>query len=173
MADDPQARVISATLGGMRLINVYVPNGESVDSEKFPYKLRWLEALAHHLENHGRPDEPLAVLGDFNIAPDDRDVFDPVAFAGKILFSEPEHSALRRLCDWGLIDLFRHLHGDQKRYSWWDYRQAAFRRNLGARIDLILVTRPLLERAVSCEIDPAPRKLEKPSDHAPVVAVFR
>jgi len=173
MEDDPQARLIAGTLGDVRLLNVYVPNGESVGSEKYDYKLRWLEALARHLETRYRPDQSLAIVGDFNIAPGERDVFDPVAFAGQVLFSDREHAALRRLLDWGLVDLFRHLHGQEKKYSWWDYRQAAFRRNLGARIDLILVTTPLLARAVSCEIDPGPRKLEKPSDHTPVVAEFR
>lgn len=173
LADDPQARIIRARYEDLSLYNLYVPNGESVGSEKFSYKLRWLDALARHLETIGDPAAPLAVFGDCNIAPDDRDVYDPEAFRGKVLFSDEEHAALRRLLDWGLVDLFRAFHDEGGLYSWWDYRQAGFRRNAGMRIDLILVTRPLLERAVSCEIDTEPRGWEKPSDHTPVVAVFR
>jgi exodeoxyribonuclease-3 len=172
LSDDPQARILSARRGDVRLINVYVPNGETVESQKYAYKLRWLEALARHLDESHDPGAPLAIFGDFNIAPEDLDIYDPVAFQNRVLFSEPEHAALQRLFDWGLTDLFRRFHTEERSYSWWDYRQAAFRRNLGARIDLILVTRPLAERAVSCEIDMEPRTREKPSDHTPVVAVF-
>ncbi len=172
LADDPQARIIRARVHGVRLYNLYVPNGESVGSEKFSYKLHWLEALARHLETACDPAEPLAVFGDFNIAPEDRDVHDPAAFRGRVLFTDEEHAALERLRDWGLVDLFRAFHDESGLYSWWDYRQAGFRRDAGARIDLILVTRALLSRAVSCEIDVEPRRLEKPSDHTPVVAEF-
>ena len=173
LADDPQARIVSARCGGLRLYNLYVPNGESVGSGKFAYKLRWLDAMARHLEAACDPGEPLAIFGDCNIAPEDRDVHDPESFRGRVLFSDEEHAALQRLLDWGLVDLFRAFHDGGGLYSWWDYRQAGFRRNVGARIDLVMVTRPLLARAVSCEIDSQPRGWEKPSDHAPVVAVFR
>jgi exodeoxyribonuclease III len=169
---DPQARVLSARLGEVRLINLYVPNGESVDSEKFAYKRRWLDGLARHLENAHDPAEPLAIFGDMNIAPADLDVFDPSRFREQVLFSDEEHRALQRLCDWGLIDLFRHLHPEEKAYSWWDYRAGAWPRDHGARIDLILVTEPLARRAVSCVIDREPRGWDRPSDHTPVLATF-
>ena len=172
MDDDPQARLIKARHEDVTVINVYVPNGSEVGSDKYAYKLRWLDALARHLETHHGPDEALAIVGDFNIAPEDRDIHDPAAFAGKVLFSEPEHAALRRLLDWGLVDLFRNFHEEAGLYSWWDYRAAAFRRKMGARIDLILATRPLAARARACDIDVEPRRKEKPSDHTPVWAEF-
>jgi exodeoxyribonuclease III len=180
LQDDPQARIISGRLPAGALgqkdpvdvINLYVPNGESPVSEKFTYKLRWLEALARHLQSSYRPDQPLLLVGDFNIAPGDLDVHDPAVFAGQVLFTDDEHAALQRLLDWGLTDLFRQLRGSERLFSWWDYRMNAFRRNLGARIDLVLATEPLARAAVSCEIDPGPRKRERPSDHTPVMAVF-
>jgi exodeoxyribonuclease-3 len=172
MADDPQSRLIKARRGDVTVINVYVPNGSEVGSEKYAYKLRWLEALARHLEGRHRPEEPLAIVGDFNVAPEARDIYDPVAFQNQVLFSEPERAALGRLLDWGLVDLFRKFHDEEGLYSWWDYRAAAFRRKLGARIDLILVTRSLADRALRCEIDIEPRRREKPSDHTPVWAEF-
>ena len=169
---DPQARVVAATVAGVRIVDVYVPNGQERGSEKFAYKLRWLDGLAQALA--GRPaDEPLVVLGDFNIAPEARDIHDPAYYAETILFTDEERAALRRLLDLGLVDLFRRFHDEPKLYSWWDYRMNAFRRNLGARIDLLLATPSLAERALSCDVDRAPRALEKPSDHAPVVARFR
>lgn len=169
---DPQARLLSARLDEVRLINVYVPNGESVQSEKFGYKLRWLDGLARHLETRHDPGEPLALFGDMNIAPADLDVHDPERFFGQVLFSDEEHAALRRLLDWGLIDLFRRLHPNDRAFSWWDYRAGAWPRDHGARIDLLLVTEPLARRAASCEIDREPRSWNRPSDHAPVVARF-
>lgn len=172
MEDDPQARFVSTRAGETAVVNVYVPNGAEVGSDKYAYKLRWLDALARHIEARYRPDDRLVIVGDFNIAPDERDIHDPEAFKDQVLFSEPERAALGRLLDWGLVDLFRRFHDEGGLYSWWDYRMAAFRRNLGARIDLILATKPLADRAISCEIDVAPRKLEKPSDHTPVLARF-
>ncbi len=165
---DPQRRVLAATVGDVRVINFYVVNGHSVGSEKFAYKLAWLEAardfLAQELARHPR----LVVLGDFNIAPEDRDVHDPIAWHERILCSTPERDALRQWLDLGLHDSFR-LHNDEDgQYSWWDYRQAAFRRNLGLRIDLILVSDGLRAQCVSAGIDAAPRSWERPSDHAPV-----
>jgi exodeoxyribonuclease-3 len=173
LADDPHSRIVSGRYRDLRLFNLYVPNGEAVGSEKYAYKLRWLDALARHFEASVDPAEPVAVFGDFNIAPDDRDLHDPEAHRGKILFSDAEHAALRRLLDWGMVDLFRDFHDGGGHYTWWDYRQAGFRRNAGMRIDLVLVTRALRERAVACEIDTEPRGWEKPSDHAPVIARFR
>ncbi len=172
MADDPQARFVSGRIGQIAIINVYVPNGAEVGSDKYAYKLRWLDCLARHIEARYRPDEKLVLVGDFNIAPDERDIHDPVAFKDQVLFSEPERAALKRLMDWGLVDLFRRFHDGGGLYSWWDYRMAAFRRNLGARIDLILATRSIADSAISCEIDVEPRKLEKPSDHTPVIGRF-
>ena len=173
MDDDQQARLLAARVDGVLVVDVYVPNGQAVGTEKYDYKLRWLEALARWFEEELDPAEPIVLAGDFNIAPDERDLWDPEAFRGEVLFSEPERAALRRLLDWGFADVFRHFHDEGGHYSWWDYRQAAFRRNMGARIDLVLVTPPLLERAISAEIDTAPRRLPRPSDHAPVLATFR
>ena len=172
MEDDPQARLIKARRGDVTIINVYVPNGSTVGSDKYAYKMRWLDAFARHLESRHRPDEALVVVGDFNVAPEARDIYDPVAFKDQVLFSEPERAALGRLFDWGLVDLFRRFHEGAGLYSWWDYRAAAFRRKLGARIDLILATRALADRALRCEIDVEPRRAEKPSDHTPVWAQF-
>jgi exodeoxyribonuclease III len=172
LAEDPQARIVTGRWGDVCLINVYVPNGESVESDKYQYKLGWLETLARHLEAEHSPDEFLVLLGDFNIAPDERDIHDPVLYKDKVLFSDPEHAALERLTRWGLVDVFRIFHTEPKLYSWWDYRMNAFRRNMGARLDLILATRPMAERAVSCGIDLGPRRAQQPSDHAPVVARF-
>jgi len=172
LGSDPEARVISANLKDVRIINVYVPNGAVVGSEKYVHKLRWLDALAEHIEARFSPNDPVLIVGDFNIAPEGRDIYDPVLFRDQVLFSEPERAALKRLLDWGFVDLFRRFHDGPGLYSWWDYRAAAFRRNLGARLDLILATRPLAERAVSCRIDVGPRRLEKTSDHTPVLATF-
>lgn len=172
MEDDPQARWIKARRDDVTVINVYVPNGSEVGSDKYAYKLRWFDALARHLASQHHPDEALAIVGDFNVAPEERDIYDPGAFRDQVLFSEPERAALRRLLDWGLVDLFRRFHEDAGLYSWWDYRAAAFRRKMGARIDLILTTRSLADRALRCEIDVEPRRREKPSDHTPVWAEF-
>lgn len=170
---DPQARVISGRLGDVRILNLYVPNGESVGAAKYAYKLKWLDGLARHLETAHDPREPLALVGDFNVAPEEADVHDPERFRGQVLFSDAERDALRRLVSWGLTDLFRHLHPQAREYSWWDYRMGAWPRNQGARIDLILVTAPLRDRAECCWIDRDPRGWDRPSDHTPVVASFR
>ncbi len=170
LVGDPQARILSATWRNIRVFNLYVPNGQAVGTAKYAYKLEWLKALCDHITSRHRPEDPLVLMGDFNIAPEDRDVHDPVGFRDQVLFSGPEHEALKRLLDWGFVDLFRLHHDDPGLYSWWDYRQGAFRRNLGARIDLILATRPLAQKAVSSEIDAEPRKWSRPSDHTPVMA---
>ncbi len=167
---DPQARILSVTWRDIRVFNLYVPNGQAVGTEKYVYKLEWLRALFHHIAGRYRPQDPLIMMGDFNIAPEDRDIYDPAGFRDQVLFSGPEHDALNRLLDWGFVDLFRLHHDDPGLYSWWDYRQGAFRRNHGARIDLILATRSLARMSVSSEIDVGPRKWSRPSDHTPVTA---
>jgi exodeoxyribonuclease-3 len=169
---DDQRRVISATVDGVRVVNVYVVNGQAVGSEKFEYKLRWLEALAAHLRDELSRHPRLVVLGDFNIAPAPLDVHDPAAWEGSVLCSEPERAHFRGLLELGLADCFRlHVHGEPG-FTWWDYRQGAFRRNLGLRIDHILASTALAAECRSCAVDVAPRRLPSPSDHAPVVAEF-
>jgi exodeoxyribonuclease-3 len=171
--DDHQKRVVTATVGGVRVVCAYVPNGQTVGSEKYEYKLRWLEAfrawLADEIARHPR----LAVLGDYNIAPEDRDVHDPKAWEGQVLFSEPEKAAFRALLGLGLQDAFRLFEQPDRSFSWWDYRMNAFRRKMGLRIDHILLSEPLASACASCTIDVEPRKLERPSDHAPVIADVR
>jgi exodeoxyribonuclease-3 len=170
--DDPQRRVLGATIGDTRILNLYVPNGQAVGSDKYAYKLAWLDRLAVWLEIELSRYPRLVALGDFNIAPEDRDVHDPEAWAGQVLCSEPERAAFRRLLDLGLNDAFRLFPREEQSFSWWDYRAAAFRRNLGLRIDHILVSPALARACASCQVDKAPRRLERPSDHAPVIAEF-
>ncbi|HXH04669.1 MAG TPA: exodeoxyribonuclease III [Candidatus Competibacteraceae bacterium] len=168
--DDPQRRLLGATLDGLRVLNLYVPNGQAVGSDKYAYKLDWLDRLVAYVEAQLREHPRLVLLGDFNIAPEDRDVHDPAAWAGQVLCSEPERAAFRRLLELGLKDGFRLFEQEPNTFSWWDYRSAAFRRNLGLRIDHILLSPELAERCRACVIDKEPRKLERPSDHAPVLA---
>lgn len=170
--NDAQRRVIAATVGSVRVLNLYVPNGESVESEKYIYKLDWLERLAEHVEGELAVYPRVVVMGDFNIAPEDRDVHDPRAWEGRVLFSEPERAAFKRLLEKGLCDTFRLFEQEEKSFSWWDYRLMAFRRNTGLRIDHILASRELCTVCRACRIDKGPRKLERPSDHTPVVAEF-
>ena len=167
--DDPQRRILVATIGEMRVANLYVVNGQAVGSEKYRYKLDWLAKVTHFLEGELRNDPRLLVMGDFNIAPDDRDVYDPVAWHEQILCSTPEREALKRMLDLGLVDSFRQFDQSAGKYSWWDYRQAGFRRDLGLRIDLLLASAPLLQRATAASIDREPRSWERPSDHAPAL----
>jgi len=166
---DEQKRVISATVGGIRVVCVYVPNGQSVDSEKYRYKLDWLTALRDWLERELARYPKLALLGDYNIAPEDRDVYDPAAWRGNVLVSEPERRQFGNLLQLGLRDGFRLFEQPEKSFSWWDYRMMAFRRNMGLRIDHILVSRALAPQCRGCVIDKTPRKLERPSDHTPVI----
>jgi len=166
---DEQKRVIAASVGEIRVVCVYVPNGQSVDSDKYQYKLSWLAALHDWLKHELTRHPKLALLGDYNIAPEDRDVHDPKAWEGNVLVSEPERQQFRNLLQLGLRDSFRLFEQPDKSYSWWDYRMMAFRRNLGLRIDHILISEPLVAQCKSCVIDKAPRKLERPSDHTPVV----
>ncbi len=167
---DEQKRVLTVTVAATRVICLYVPNGQSVDSEKYRYKLAWLEALQNWLKSELTRHPRLAVLGDFNIAPEDRDVHDPAAWAGQVLCSEPERAHFRALLGLGLKDAFRLFDQEEKAYSWWDYRQGGFRRNLGLRIDHILLSPELADRCRNCRIERAPRTWERPSDHAPVAA---
>ena len=170
--EDEQRRVLAVDAGPLRVINLYVPNGQAVGSEKFAYKLRWLAALRDWLHAEARAHSNLLVLGDFNIAPADRDVHDPAAWVGQNLVSEPERLALGAVLGTGLVDVFRRFEQPEHSYSWWDYRMGAFRRNHGLRIDLILAHAALAPGCRSCQIDREPRRLERPSDHAPVIATF-
>ncbi len=169
--DGPEAqrRLIAATVKGVRIINVYVPNGQSPESDKFLFKLEWLGRLRDWLDATASPSEPLLLLGDFNIAPDERDVHDPERWRGKVHFHPKEHEALARITAWGLFDLFRKHHTEGGFYSWWDYRQLAFPKNHGLRIDLVLGTAPMLDRCKGSTIHRDERKGEGPSDHVPVV----
>jgi len=171
--EDDQRRVIAASYGDLRVVNLYVPNGQSVGSDKYEYKLRWLDALRDYLAEELHTHRQLLVMGDFNIAPDDRDVHDPEAWRGKVLCSEPERERLRELLALGLEDSFRLFDQPEGVFSWWDYRNFAFRRKLGLRIDLLLVSAPLAARCIESSVDISPRRLERPSDHAPVYAVFQ
>ena len=166
---DEQKRVIAASYGDVRVINIYIPNGQSVDSDKYQYKLKWLDALQDWLKQELKHHPKLVLLGDYNIAPEDRDVHDPVAWQGNVLVSEPEREKFRSLEQLGLSDSFRLFEQAEKSFTWWDYRMMAFRRKMGLRIDLILISEPLVALCKSCVIDTAPRKLERPSDHTPVV----
>ena len=170
--DDPQRRVIAATIGGIRLINVYVPNGQEVGSEKYAYKLAWLERLRAWLKVELARHAKLAIVGDFNIAPEDRDVHDPAKWEGSVHVSEPERRALAAITTLGFVDLFRRFEQPPGTFSWWDYRMGAFRRNHGLRIDLVLASTALAASCKACSVDRSPRAWERPSDHAPVVASF-
>ena len=166
-ADDPK-RCIHATVDGVRVVCLYAPNGEAPGTEKYAYKLRWYEALTRWLGQRKAAD--LAVLGDLNIAPEPRDVHNPKRWEGKIHFSEPERAAFRAVIDVGLVDAFRRFEQPEKQFTWWDYRLKAFERGWGLRIDHILLSPAVAKRCTACTIDLAPRKRERPSDHAPVIA---
>lgn len=166
---DIQKRVISATINGTRLICVYVVNGESIDSDKFKYKLQWLEHLYNFVKTSLALYNKVAVLGDFNIAPQDKDVYDPEKLLEQVLCSTPEREKWQQLLELGLHDSFRIFNQDSGQYSWWDYRNFAFRRKNGLRIDHILVNDDLKADSINCNIDISPRKNERPSDHAPVM----
>lgn len=171
--DDPQRRVLAATVGGVRVVDLYVVNGQSVGSDKYAWKLEWLAAVTGYLRDELRRHGQIVVLGDFNIAPEDRDVHDPEAWRDQILCSGPERAALDGILGLGFVDSFRAFVDDGGHFSWWDYRQAAFRRNLGLRIDLILASEALRGRMRAASIDRTPRTWERPSDHTPVVLELR
>lgn len=166
---DEQQRIIGATIAGVRVICAYVPNGQEVGSDKYAYKLQWLDALQDWIADEEKSHEALALAGDFNIAPDERDVHDPAAWQGSVLVSEPERTAFRQLLNIGLKDAFRLFDQPEKIYSWWDYRMLGFQKNKGMRIDHILLSEKLAQRCTACTIDRIPRKWQQPSDHAPVV----
>lgn len=169
---DEQKRVIAATHEGLRIVCVYIPNGQEVGCDKYQYKLAWLDALIAWLHDELARFPQLVLLGDFNIAPEDADVHDPDIWAGGILVSDAERAAFHQLIALGLVDAFRLFEQPEKSYSWWDYRMMAFRRNRGLRIDHILISTPLRTQCSACTIDKAPRKLERPSDHTPVIVTI-
>jgi len=166
---DAEARLLTATCAGIRITTVYVPNGRSVGHEHYQYKLAWLARLRAHVAATSSPTSPVIVTGDFNIAPDDRDVLDPAKLVGATHVSPPERAELAKLCDWGLTDVFRRYHHDGQIFSWWDYRAGDFHMGRGMRIDLILATQSVADRSTFCIIDRNARKGTSPSDHAPVI----
>ncbi len=167
--DDPEARLLWATCGGIRVASAYVPNGRSLDDDHYQYKLSWLERLRQRLVDAESPDEAVVVAGDFNIAPSDQDVWDPAQFTDATHTSQPERDALTAIEAWGLTDMFRGQQPEANLYSWWDYRAGRFHKHQGMRIDLVLGTRSVAERATFATIDRNARKGQQPSDHAPVI----
>ncbi len=170
--DDPQRRILAATVGDVRIINLYVVNGSEVGSEKFEYKLLWLDRVTAWLATQIEEFENVIVMGDFNIVPDDRDVYDPEGWREKILCSTPEREALGKILDLGFQDSFRLFEQQERTWSWWDYRMNAFRRKMGLRIDLILASKAMANRCIASYVDIEPRRQDRPSDHAPAIAEF-
>ncbi len=170
--DDPQARLISARVQGVRVFSAYVPNGGDLGSDKWAYKLAWLRRLRAHLASHHRPDEQVALCGDFNVAPEARDVSDPVAWERTVLYHPDARAALAEVAAWGLVDAFRVKRDEPGLYSWWDYRMLAFPKNNGLRIDHVYATAMLAARVTGASIDRDERKGQQPSDHAPVIVEF-
>jgi exodeoxyribonuclease III len=170
---DTQKRVIAVTLGDVRVVSVYVPNGQTLDSEKYAYKLAWLREFKAWLSEELKTYPRLIVAGDFNVAPADADVHDPILWQGQVLVSPAERTAFQELLGLGLFDAFRQFTQPPKSFTWWDYRMQGFRRNHGLRIDHILGSEALRPRLTACDIDKAPRKLEKPSDHTPIIATWQ
>ncbi|MHC5073907.1 MAG: exodeoxyribonuclease III [Planctomycetota bacterium] len=172
--DEPkdEARLIKAQILGINIVNTYIPQGQSVESERFTYKINFFKRLRKYFENNFKPEDPILWFGDFNIAREDIDVYDPQGMLDHVCYHHDVHKVLAKIMDWGFIDTFR-LHCDQAgQYSFWDYRMNAFRRNLGWRLDFIMATKPLVEKCTKCYIDKEPRKAERPSDHTPVIAEF-
>ena len=170
--EDDQKRVVTATVDGVRVVCVYVPNGQSVDSDKYRYKLAFMQALREHLAVELKTHPGLVVLGDYNVAPEDRDVHDPRQWEGQVLFSVPERDALKAIVSIGLTDAFRLFEQPPKSFSWWDYRMLGFQKGRGLRIDHILISDALKQACTACTIDREERKKPQPSDHAPVIATF-
>ena len=170
--EDPQRRILAGTFGDVRVFDLYVPNGAEVGSDKYAYKLDWLDKLTTHIQQELKSHSKMILMGDFNIAPEDRDVYDPAKWKGQVLVSPPERAAFQGILDLGFEDTFRRFEQPEELYSWWNYRTFAFRRNAGLRIDHILASTPLANTCVASTVDLEPRKLERPSDHAPVVARF-
>jgi exodeoxyribonuclease-3 len=170
--EDPQSRLVAATVKGVRIISVYAPNGQAVGSPAYQYKLEWFSRLRKYLDSREKPEGRLVICGDWNVAPEPKDVHDPAAWEGQTLYSQPEREALERVRGFGLIDTFRKHHPDDVRFSWWDYQQLAFPKNHGLRIDHLYATAPLAEKCTAADIDRQARKGKLPSDHAPVWAEF-
>ncbi|HTM64181.1 MAG TPA: exodeoxyribonuclease III [Gammaproteobacteria bacterium] len=171
--DDPQRRILAVTVKNIRIVDLYVPNGESVESDKYKYKLTWINKVDAFLRAQLKKHPEMVVLGDFNIAPANIDVYNPADWENSVLFSKPEREAFQKMLDAGFKDCFRELSPEDQSYSWWDYRMNAFRRNMGLRIDHILASKSLFAGCKNCHIDKEPRKWERPSDHAPVIAEFK
>jgi exodeoxyribonuclease III len=170
--DDPAARLIDGTVDGIRIASAYFPNGQTVGSDKYEYKLEWMSRLLHWLDRTATPDDQIILCGDFNVAPEDRDVARPEEWAGSVLCHQQARDALERLRQWGLVDVFRRHNEDGGLYSWWDYRMLAFPKGNGLRIDHIYASRPVAARSTGARIDRNERKGKKPSDHVPVIAEF-
>jgi exodeoxyribonuclease III len=170
--EDPQARLIAATIDGVRVINVYAPNGQTVGSDKYEYKLQWMARLRRFLDGNCTTAAPMIICGDFNVAPENGDVHDPVAWSKETLFHVDARKSLEEVRSFGLVDLFRLHHHEPGYYSWWDYQMLSFPKNKGLRIDHIFATEPMARRCTGCIIDRDARKGQKPSDHAPVIATF-
>jgi|SRR5918912_133364 exodeoxyribonuclease-3 len=170
--EDAHARLLAATLQGVRIVNVYIPNGAFVGSDKYRFKLEWMKRLRAFFDEHYKRSAPVLLCGDFNVAPEERDVHDPELWQGRVLFSKRERVALSKIKEWGFEDAFRLHTQDGGHFSWWDYRAGSFRRNAGLRIDHIWVSEPLAARSTRTWIDKEPRTWERPSDHTPVVAIF-
>jgi exodeoxyribonuclease-3 len=171
--DDTQARLVTALINGVRVMNVYMPNGQSVGSDKYQYKLRWMERLRVYLHHHFKPETPLVLCGDYNVAPEDRDVYEPKQWVSEPIFHIDARKALESIRTFGLVDVYRKHHSEGSLYSWWDYRMSAFAKNRGLRIDHIFATAPLAAKCTSSEIDRESRAGAQPSDHAAVVATFK
>lgn len=171
--EESQKRLIAATINGVRIVDVYIPNGQSLDSDKFEFKLNWLQRLRRFFDDNYSTDEKVLLCGDFNVAPEPEDVWNPGAWEGHIHFSLPERAAINYIKQWGFTDAFRAKNGNVKEFSWWDYRAGSFQKNHGLRIDHVWVSSPLANTLEKCWIDQAPRTLEKPSDHTPLIAQFK
>ena len=172
--DDPEApkRLIAATIGGIRIVNTYIPNGSELWTDKFAFKLDWLQKLRRFFDDTCDRGGDVLLCGDFNVAPEELDVWNTAVWEGKLHFSRPERAAIQYVKQWGFVDVFRKMNPELQEFSWWNYREGAWQRNRGLRIDHIWTSAALAERCSGCWIDKAPRALEKPSDHAPVIAEF-
>ena len=171
--DESPKRLIAATIDGIRIVNTYIPNGTEIWSDKFTFKLDWLQRLRRFFDETCDLSKDVLLCGDFNVAPDELDVWSVPVWQGKLHFSKPERAAMHHVKQWGFVDVFRKMNGDLQEFSWWNYREGAWQRNRGLRIDHIWTSPPLANKCTACWIDKAPRTLEKPSDHAPVVAEFK
>lgn len=171
--DESPKRLIAATINGIRIVNTYIPNGTELWTDKFTFKLDWLQRLRRFFDDTCDENKDVLLCGDFNVAMDEADVWNVGAWEGKLHFTKTERAAMHHVKQWGFVDVYRKLNPDSREFSWWNYREGAWQRNRGLRIDHIWTSRPLAEKCLSCHIDKAPRALEKPSDHAPVIAEFR